>query len=341
MQSEPIHRIQILTTEVNNQMNDSYLMHYGISGQKWGIRRFQNLDRTWTEEGKDRYYTPKNTKFLKNYDGPAYFVSSESNLKRLKPRVPVNYFTKNGYEDSKTRRVCFSSSMRGCLAALSQNLKGKHFTVYSPEDIKSHRVYKPNNKAVPDSDITDEMWICSPVKLKKIGELKVTGDRGESGKKFSYGNRTATLYDDWDYKFTKIPEKKQPNYLMHYGIKSQEWGVRRFQEKGSSKRTPEGKIRYAHSDKTTSEKKKVVGKVPERSMKRLISLKQRRVSLYRSLKQRSKIPEEERNDLIRQYKETKSAYETLLMNQCTSMYKDSDSINFAYDAISEAIDRQI
>ena len=31
------------------------LTHYGIKGQKWGIRRFQNEDRTWTAAGKERY----------------------------------------------------------------------------------------------------------------------------------------------------------------------------------------------------------------------------------------------------------------------------------------------
>ena len=31
------------------------LYHYGISGQKWGIRRFQNPDGTLTEAGKKRY----------------------------------------------------------------------------------------------------------------------------------------------------------------------------------------------------------------------------------------------------------------------------------------------
>ena len=35
--------------------NDFYLAHHGIKGQKWGVRRFQNLDRTWTEAGKERY----------------------------------------------------------------------------------------------------------------------------------------------------------------------------------------------------------------------------------------------------------------------------------------------
>ena len=34
---------------------DNYLAHYGIKGQKWGVRRFQNEDGTLTEEGKRRY----------------------------------------------------------------------------------------------------------------------------------------------------------------------------------------------------------------------------------------------------------------------------------------------
>ena len=45
-QNKPINTI--------NQYSD-FLMHYGISGQKWGLRRYQNEDRTLTEEGKARY----------------------------------------------------------------------------------------------------------------------------------------------------------------------------------------------------------------------------------------------------------------------------------------------
>ncbi|MBR2248054.1 MAG: hypothetical protein IJ880_13710 [Bacilli bacterium] len=32
----------------------SYLIHYGITGQKWGVRRFQNEDGTYTSEGLER-----------------------------------------------------------------------------------------------------------------------------------------------------------------------------------------------------------------------------------------------------------------------------------------------
>ena len=34
----------------------SELYHYGIKGQKWGIRRYQNEDGSLTAEGKKRYY---------------------------------------------------------------------------------------------------------------------------------------------------------------------------------------------------------------------------------------------------------------------------------------------
>jgi len=36
--------------------NDYYLMHHGIPGQKWGLRRYQNNDGSLTVAGKARYY---------------------------------------------------------------------------------------------------------------------------------------------------------------------------------------------------------------------------------------------------------------------------------------------
>lgn len=37
-------------------MADYYLVHHGIKGQKWGVRRYQNEDGSLTAEGRKRYY---------------------------------------------------------------------------------------------------------------------------------------------------------------------------------------------------------------------------------------------------------------------------------------------
>lgn len=31
------------------------IFHYGVKGQKWGVRRYQNKDGTLTSAGKKRY----------------------------------------------------------------------------------------------------------------------------------------------------------------------------------------------------------------------------------------------------------------------------------------------
>jgi len=35
--------------------NEEMLFHYGIKGQKWGVRRYQNYDGSYTKRGLERY----------------------------------------------------------------------------------------------------------------------------------------------------------------------------------------------------------------------------------------------------------------------------------------------
>ena len=127
-----------------------------------------------------------------------YFISELKGLKKLNPRIPNNYLTKNGYEDGKTARVCFSTDIGKCLTALSMNCAGRKYYVYSPA--YQYNVKTPTIKQVPDVKITDEKWITETVDLVCIGKIECTKDKGTDGMPYKYGSNTAELYE-WDWKW--------------------------------------------------------------------------------------------------------------------------------------------
>lgn len=144
-----------------------------------------------------------------SYKGKLYHLSNDNlDGKTLHPRIPDNYMTKNGYEDAKTPRTSFSTFIDGCLRGMSYNCTGKEFYVNIPTG--NYTVVSPTIKQVPDVKITKEKWITTPVKVKCIGKIKVTGDRGEPGMKYKYGNNEAELYD-WDWEWVEKYDDKSVN----------------------------------------------------------------------------------------------------------------------------------
>lgn len=76
--------------------NSIYLCHWGIKGQKWGVRRYQNRDGTLTPAGKKRYA-----------DDPEYqdqLINAKQNYKRafaVYAKNPYSLSNKKRYKNAK------------------------------------------------------------------------------------------------------------------------------------------------------------------------------------------------------------------------------------------------
>ena len=78
-------------------LSDKELYHYGILGQKWGIRRYQNADGTLTSEGRERMLAK-----ARKYESKANTTIGESNSAKRK-RAKLNQKAKDArYEVKKS-----------------------------------------------------------------------------------------------------------------------------------------------------------------------------------------------------------------------------------------------
>ena len=125
------------------------------------------------------------------------------NMEKTKKTGEDNYGT--GYEEYKTPRVCFANSIEGCLNAIinakdRMSLAGKQLHVYIPEKPINNYKHKTNKEIKRDGDIfdaniTNEMWILEPVKVKYVGSIVVDKVLTEKKTKFANNkNRTLIKY---------------------------------------------------------------------------------------------------------------------------------------------------
>ena len=68
-----------------------FLTHWGIKGQRWGVRRYQNEDGSLTEEGKRRYYV--------NSSGDVKKVPSSGRLAREYKKLKRSYEQSDEYKN--------------------------------------------------------------------------------------------------------------------------------------------------------------------------------------------------------------------------------------------------
>ena len=79
-------------------MHDKYLVHHGILGQKWGVRRFQNEDGSLTERGKKRLQK-KDLRWAKRNENRITnktFNKSKKEIKRYQRKVLDKSYSDKG-----------------------------------------------------------------------------------------------------------------------------------------------------------------------------------------------------------------------------------------------------
>lgn len=184
----------------------SYLIHYGIQGQKWGIRRFQNEDGTWTPEGLERrnkYGSERdNEKLLKQVNK----VEKYSELSK-KIKQPKTYYPKDikKYND-KLGNIRYKKNL-----ALKKASKNKAIQ----EAMKDEKLVESRNKWLnteskyyePDFDYTLQKVSN---KYLKPGE-KATQDT--NAEKYYKILREAEKEYNKEYKKYEKMEKKDPHTI--------------------------------------------------------------------------------------------------------------------------------
>ena len=150
------------------------------------------------QEGVIQNIKNKTSPFEKNL---VFHISPAGHLdgQVFKPRVP-EYLdkydpSKTEFEDVETPRVCFSPSIEGCLNAIIVNIgrwktadKLRDWYVYIPEKPLKEYKYRTNKqlvdeKKVYDANITKEIWIEEPVRLKQYGIIRIDSVSDKSRKK--------------------------------------------------------------------------------------------------------------------------------------------------------------
>ena len=76
-----------------------YLMHYGVKGMKWGVRRYQNYDGSYTRKGLERYRKAESDAYKSGQATRQQVKDAKSAVKTEKRKM------ENAYEKLKTDKL--------------------------------------------------------------------------------------------------------------------------------------------------------------------------------------------------------------------------------------------
>ena len=249
-----------------------YLMHHGIKGQKWGVRRYQNPDGSLTAEGRKRIISAheKRGRAIGGLAGRigGYFLYDNADVVADKSKEAVKR-AGNSTVASKTKETAKRIGESRPVGKVSEVAKstGKKVSDKLDNDT-TKKIRDKTGNAISSGKESLKRTANEAKELKKaidddpLGHYYMSdlaGDIGgavgerigaAAGRKI--GEASASIQSAYGkHKMKQLMKKNRHikhadiygDYLAHHGILGMHWGVRRFEDK-SGHLTPAGKKRY-------------------------------------------------------------------------------------------------
>ena len=173
-------------------------------------------------------------KIVRIKDIPKLYMVSEKDIdgEILTPHIPDNFFTEYDFADTHQERVPFYPSIEQALSADPEIQANKIYNIYVPAE--DFDFIRPEIDQIPQVYITGEAWITHPIKIKKIGNLKVMKELLKPELTFEYGDGNSATLKNWQYSilngnltkdsWSEIDIKKQirANYKKKHPLASEQ-----------------------------------------------------------------------------------------------------------------------
>ena len=136
-----------------------------------------------------------------------YHLSPEKGLTKLEPYIPKD---RNKFEDGRTPRVAFNTSINNCLMGMYGDHSNKDYYVYIPAPYEFPKAITPHTNQVPAGQITGEVWYTNPVNVRCIGQIHVLHPDDSKPHIYQPDSSSSTISELYEWNYRQI----QNEYAM-------------------------------------------------------------------------------------------------------------------------------